>query len=208
MNLAIGRNNLGRALLILFLPLYLAGCGINDIPTKDEQVKAAWGDVQNQYQRRADLVPNLVATVQGYAGTNLDGNNVFYVDTVGGQAMSIQSAINTAAAGATINVGAGTYTDALNIGKNVDIEGAGSANTIIQPTALLTTGVGHKYDGNVNTAVYVHDANDVTINGVTIDANNLGANAVVFWNNASGTISNAVIENPMAYHGSRFPARK
>jgi LemA protein len=67
MNLAIGRNNLGRALLILLLPLYLAGCGVNDIPTKDEQVKAAWGEVQNQYQRRADLVPNLVATVQGYA---------------------------------------------------------------------------------------------------------------------------------------------
>lgn len=67
MNLAIGRNNWARTLLILFLPLYLAGCGINDIPTKDEQVKAAWGDVQNQYQRRADLIPNLVATVQGYA---------------------------------------------------------------------------------------------------------------------------------------------
>src|SRR6185312_8256309 len=67
MNLAIGRNNWARALLVLFLPLYLAGCGVNDIPTKDEQVKAAWGDVQNQYQRRADLVPNLVATVQGYA---------------------------------------------------------------------------------------------------------------------------------------------
>src|SRR5215469_10255290 len=56
-----------RALMILVVPLYLAGCGINDIPTKDEQVKAAWGEVQNQYQRRADLVPNLVATVQGYA---------------------------------------------------------------------------------------------------------------------------------------------
>ena len=67
MNLAIGRNNWARALLILFLPLYLAGCGVNEIPTKDEQVKAAWGDVQNQYQRRADLIPNLVATVQGYA---------------------------------------------------------------------------------------------------------------------------------------------
>jgi len=67
MNLAIGRSTLGRALLILLLPLYLAGCGVNDIPTKDEQVKAAWGEVQNQYQRRADLVPNLVATVQGYA---------------------------------------------------------------------------------------------------------------------------------------------
>ncbi|HEY7979437.1 MAG TPA: LemA family protein [Rhizomicrobium sp.] len=67
MNLAIGRNKWARALLVLVLPAYLAGCGINDIPTKDEQVKAAWGDVQNQYQRRADLVPNLVATVQGYA---------------------------------------------------------------------------------------------------------------------------------------------
>jgi LemA protein len=56
-----------QALMILVVPLSLAGCGVNTIPTKDEQVKAAWGEVQNQYQRRADLVPNLVATVQGYA---------------------------------------------------------------------------------------------------------------------------------------------
>ncbi|NEX94465.1 LemA family protein, partial [Caulobacter sp. 17J65-9] len=45
----------------------LAGCGINTIPTKEERAKQAWGDVQTQYQRRADLVPNLVATVQGAA---------------------------------------------------------------------------------------------------------------------------------------------
>lgn len=45
----------------------LSGCGINAIPTKDEAVKAAWGDVQSQYQRRANLIPNLVATVQGAA---------------------------------------------------------------------------------------------------------------------------------------------
>lgn len=43
----------------------LSGCGINAIPTKDEAVKAAWGDVQGQYQRRANLIPNLVTTVQG-----------------------------------------------------------------------------------------------------------------------------------------------
>ncbi|HEY1836464.1 MAG TPA: LemA family protein [Rhizomicrobium sp.] len=61
------RTGLLRALMILMLPLVLAGCGVNAIPTQDEQVKAAWGDVQNQYQRRADLIPNLVATVQGYA---------------------------------------------------------------------------------------------------------------------------------------------
>jgi LemA protein len=45
----------------------VAGCGINNIPTYDEAVNAAWGQVQNQYQRRADLVPNLVETVKGYA---------------------------------------------------------------------------------------------------------------------------------------------
>src|SRR5438874_3234043 len=54
----------------LFAPLAalsLAGCGINSIPTADEQVNAAWGNLQSEYQRRADLVPNLVATVKGYA---------------------------------------------------------------------------------------------------------------------------------------------
>ncbi len=45
----------------------LAACGINDVPTQDEQVKAAWSQVQNEYQRRADLIPNLVNTVKGYA---------------------------------------------------------------------------------------------------------------------------------------------
>ncbi len=45
----------------------LSACGYNDFQSKDEAVKAAWGEVVNQYQRRADLIPNLVATVKGYA---------------------------------------------------------------------------------------------------------------------------------------------
>ena len=45
----------------------LAGCGINSVPTADEQVNASWGNLQADYQRRADLVPNLVNTVKGYA---------------------------------------------------------------------------------------------------------------------------------------------
>ena len=57
----------GRLAVLLVVGLGLAGCGINKIPAKDEAVKAAWSQVQNQYQRRADLVPNLVATVKGYA---------------------------------------------------------------------------------------------------------------------------------------------
>ena len=56
-----------RLLIGAILLSLLGGCGINDIPTYDEQVKAAWSQVQNQYQRRADLIPNLVETVKGYA---------------------------------------------------------------------------------------------------------------------------------------------
>ena len=57
----------GRIAVLGVLGFALAGCGINKIPAQDEQVKAAWSQVQNQYQRRADLVPNLVSTVKGYA---------------------------------------------------------------------------------------------------------------------------------------------
>ena len=53
--------------LILLAPIALAGCGINDIPRKQVAAQAAWADVQNDYQRRSDLIPNLVATVKGYA---------------------------------------------------------------------------------------------------------------------------------------------
>jgi LemA protein len=58
-----------RILTAIVMPvlLFLAACGVNSIPTAEENAKAKWADVQSQYQRRADLIPNLVATVQGYA---------------------------------------------------------------------------------------------------------------------------------------------
>ena len=52
---------------LVFASAGLSGCGINRLPTLDEQVKAAWSEVLNQYQRRSDLIPNLVQTVKGYA---------------------------------------------------------------------------------------------------------------------------------------------
>jgi LemA protein len=52
---------------LLLATALLSGCGINNIPTFDEEVKAAWSQVENQYQRRADLIPNLVETVKGIA---------------------------------------------------------------------------------------------------------------------------------------------
>jgi len=66
MNSWLMKRSVGLAIVIVTL-LGLSGCGINNIPTYDEQVKAAWSDVLNQYQRRADLVPNLVNTVKGFA---------------------------------------------------------------------------------------------------------------------------------------------
>ncbi|MGA9823502.1 MAG: LemA family protein [Methylocystis sp.] len=53
--------------IAILLGLSVASCGYNTIPTLDENAKAKWAEVQAQYQRRADLIPNLVATVQGYA---------------------------------------------------------------------------------------------------------------------------------------------
>jgi LemA protein len=60
-------TGLSRLLIAGLLGLTVASCGYNTIPTYEEQAKAKWADVQNDYQRRADLIPNLVATVQGYA---------------------------------------------------------------------------------------------------------------------------------------------
>ncbi|NWE23622.1 LemA family protein [Pseudomonas sp. P7548] len=57
---------------MLLIGAVLSGCGINKIPTLDEQAKAAWAQVQNQYQRRADLIPNLVEVVKGYAAHEQD----------------------------------------------------------------------------------------------------------------------------------------
>ena len=56
-----------RTAVLLLTAALLSGCGINNIPTYDEAVKAGWSEVQNQYKRRSDLVPNLIETVKGFA---------------------------------------------------------------------------------------------------------------------------------------------
>ncbi|WP_374574286.1 LemA family protein [Phenylobacterium sp.] len=90
------RHRFTRAALIVLAPLLIAGCGINTIPTKEEKAKAAWSEVQNQYQRRADLVPNLVETVKGYAA----------------QEREVLTAVTEARASATqVKVDASTITD-------------------------------------------------------------------------------------------------
>ncbi len=88
-----------RARIVLLVPLlslFLSGCGLNDIPTYAEQAKAKWSEVLNQYQRRSDLIPNLVETVKGFAK----------------QESSVLEAVTAARAQATsIQVNASTISD-------------------------------------------------------------------------------------------------
>lgn len=62
----------GKVIALSLLVLGLNGCGYNTMQQQDEQIKAGWSEVVNQYQRRADLIPNLVSTVQGYAAHEKD----------------------------------------------------------------------------------------------------------------------------------------
>ena len=61
-----------RHAVAMLMAVPLAACGLNSVPTAEETAKARWADVQNEYQRRADLIPNLVATVKGYARQESD----------------------------------------------------------------------------------------------------------------------------------------
>ena len=82
------RRSWGAA-MALFLLLGLGGCGYNNFQTLDEQVKAAWSEVLNQYQRRADLIPNIVATVKGEA--NFEQETLTKVIEARSRATSIQA---------------------------------------------------------------------------------------------------------------------
>ncbi len=70
--MSIALSRFRQLIAVVLLGLSVSACGYNNIPTLEEQAKAKWADVQNNYQRRADLIPNLVATVQGYAKQEKD----------------------------------------------------------------------------------------------------------------------------------------
>jgi LemA protein len=95
--------------LAILLGLSVASCGVNAIPTLEETAKARWADVENQYQRRTDLIPNLVATVQGYAKQEKD----------------VLVAVTEARAKATsIHLDAGDLTDPAKVKALQDAQGA------------------------------------------------------------------------------------
>lgn len=101
---------------------------------------------------------------------------------------SIQAAIDVAQDEDIIEVAEGTYAETLNVTKPLTIKGAGIGKTIVAPSALLDTNIGHKYDPDMQVAVLVNGADGVHLQDMTIDAGNLAANAVVFWNASKGSL--------------------
>lgn len=76
--------------LAAFVALFLAGCGINNIPTYEERAKASWSEVLSQYKRRADLIPNLVETVKGFA----EQERKVLTEVIEARAKATQSQVN------------------------------------------------------------------------------------------------------------------
>jgi len=102
-------SRLRAPVLAVILGLSVASCGVNTIPTQEEQAKASWAEVENQYQRRSDLIPNLVSTVQGYAKQEKD----------------VLVAVTEARAKATsIHLDAGDLTDPAKVKALQDAQGA------------------------------------------------------------------------------------
>lgn len=96
-------------LLAPLAAISLAGCGLNTIPTSEENVNAKWGNLQSEYQRRADLIPNLVATVKGYAK----------------QESSVLVEVTNARARATqVTLNAGDLSDPAKVRAFTDAQGA------------------------------------------------------------------------------------
>ena len=85
-----------NSILVAALGVFLSACSVNAIPTDQEAAKAKWADVMNQYQRRADLIPNLVATVKGYAQQ---------------ESSVLEAVTNARARASSIQVNADTVTD-------------------------------------------------------------------------------------------------
>jgi hypothetical protein len=140
----------------------------------------------------------LVSPASSYVNYLPDGSFIV------GAGMSIQAAINAADPGDTVQVRAGTFAENLLINKSLTLDGAGKTSTVVQPTSLLATGVGHKYDANMQVALFVNGAAAVTISDMTIDGNDLaGGNAVVFWNDASGTLQDVKIMRPRPFDGAQ-----
>ena len=115
MELARWATRLGRTMVAVLAAALLTGCGYNDFQRLDEQVKASWSEVLNQYQRRSDLIPNIVATVKGEA--NFEQETLTKVVEARAKATSIQATpelVNNPEAFAKFQAAQGEVTSALS----------------------------------------------------------------------------------------------
>ncbi len=126
-----------KSLLALSLSaatLSLSACGINSVPTAEENVNAKWGDVESQYQRRADLVPNLVATVKGAAAS---------------EGKILQGVVDARARATAINVTTDDLSDPatfekFNAAQNQLTQALGQLRTVVENYPTLQSQEGYK----------------------------------------------------------------
>lgn len=143
-------------------------------------------------------------------------NNLPVEDVTQGTYFStIQAAVDAASSGDTIQVATGTFDGFSVDGKtNLTIQGAGAAETIVAPSALIDTGIPDKFDVDMHSSVFVNDSTDITIQGMTIESTNatpvssaaVGSgvnNAIVFWNASSGTIADSNITGTYTISGAQ-----
>ncbi len=129
--------------------------------------------------------------------------------SVPGSYATIQAAVSAASPNDTINVAAGTYDAFSVVGKtNLAIIGAGAGSTLIKPTALINTGVGHKYTADMQVSVFVNNSTAITIQGMSVEDNGKapgagGPDALVFWNASSGSINNAAVAGTYTINGDQ-----
>jgi hypothetical protein len=128
---------------------------------------------------------------------NLSNDHYFY----------LQNGIDKANSGDNVNIAGGTYEGfTISEKSNLIINGSG-ASTLVHPTTLISTGVGHKYDANMSVSVFVNNSTNITIQNMKIEDNGVtpcGAgtpNAIVFWNASTGTINDCSIHGTYTISG-------
>jgi LemA protein len=128
------RSNLAKYLLVPFAAFTLASCGINSVPAAEENAKAKWADVESNYQRRADLVPNLVETVKGAAAS---------------EGKILQGVIDARAKATAINITTDDLSnpetfEKFNAAQNQLTQALGQLRTVVEAYPTLQSQEGYK----------------------------------------------------------------
>jgi len=185
----------------------------NLAPNGTKIASVAPATVQTALLHNSDLNGGWTVQDQGYAYQNrtivyVGGTNASDVNQGSplGQLATLQKAVDAVVNSGTVVAAAGTYNSFSVVGRtDVTIAGAGAGLTVVNPTTLVNTGVGHKYTANMQVSVFVSNSTDITLSGVTVKDGGLATNpdALVFWNASTGTFEDSVVDADYTITGAQ-----